>query len=218
MALSSRNAKASDTFDASISADWENGGGDWDPMTWASGGYVGHSATGVDCMMRRQTESFGNNQYAKTVLNALTAGASQANASVRMQAGTDESSYFGCMLARSGGDLQYFIFETSASFGFTVLAEGGSAPSSYTAGDYLVMEASGTSLELYSKEGAGAETSRLTATDATIASGKPGCGAYADSGTVQITSWEGGDDVAAGGANPKGPLGNPFAGPFGGPI
>lgn len=199
MALSARYSKASDTFDSSISSDWENGGGDWGSLQWVSGGYVSYVNTGSSAI-RRQTEPFGSNQYSKVVVNALTKNSiAVVKAQVRMQSGTDESAYTGGIVAASG-IYKYGIQESTSAFGFSDLATTGSSPTSYSTGDYIVLEANGTgtnNLELYTSESGGAETSRLTASDATITSGSPGVGIYADtsSETIQITSWEGGDDV-----------------------
>ena len=59
---------------------------------------------------------------------------------------------------------------------------------------------------------------RISVTDSAIsATGNPGLVGYGVDSGEQLDNWSS-TDYVAGGTNPKGPLGNPFFGPFGGPI
>ncbi len=200
MALSARYSKATDTFDSEISASWENGGGDFAVMSWQSGGYISPSAASSTCAIRRTGTTFGGNQYSKVTLNAASYGSGWANiyAIVRLQGGTDESCYFAMLKAGNGEQAKYYLYEMTSAFGFSLLTSGGTSANSYSAGDYIVCEHDGTNVVMFTKEGAGSETQRLTWADSTVTGGSPGCGGdLSGTGTFTITAWDGGDDQAA---------------------
>lgn len=93
-----------------------------------------------------------------------------------------------------------------------------SAAQTWTNGDSFGIEVIGSSpatIKAYHKTSAGAWTEKLSTTDSSISSAG-NIGWIISNTTLRGTNFGGGTIGA--GANPKGPLSNPFAGPFGGPI
>lgn len=191
-----RTQVAADTFDASIDSNWENGGGDWNTCTWVSGGHVQPSVLD-NCGMRRQTETFANDQYSRVTVQALSVANSWVAAAVRMAAGTDESAY----IAYVAGGGTYELYETDSAFAFTQLAS--ISGYTFTVGDIVTMEAQGTLLRLGTVESGGADTQRLKTSDNTITAGKPGCVFFEDTAVAnaRLTAWSGGDLGALPSAN-----------------
>jgi len=193
-----RTQVASDTFDSSISASWENGGGDWGACNWATGGHVEPSGASTDCALRRSGESYNNDQYSRVVIggfDAVTTSNSIA-ACVRMQSGTNESAYIGYV---SAGTTAYEIYETNSGFGFSLLASAAFSGNP-AVNDEVILEAEGTALRLYTKQGAGSETLRVSTTDNTLTAGSPGIALYAETGVAnaRVTTWTGGNIAASG--------------------
>lgn len=198
--MATRSEIASDTFDSAISGSWENGGGDWDTCSWASGGFVQPTNVSADAALRRSTGTYANNQYSRVVIGGYdaTLSANSVGACCRMQAGTDESAYIGYV---SSGTDAYEIYETNSSFGFSLLASAAFSGNP-AANDEVILEVEGTALRLYTKQGAGAETLRVSTTDNTLTSGTPGIALYGETSAAnaRVTTWSGGDLTAGGAA------------------
>jgi hypothetical protein len=112
-----------------------------------------------------------------------------------MQAGTDESAY----IAYIDSDVdEYTIYETNSAFSFGLLNNVAWSTHPAETGDTVSIEVEGTDIRLGTAEG-GADTERLTTTDATITGGDPGLSLFAnaDVANSQITSWLAGDIGAA---------------------
>lgn len=112
--------------------------------------------------------------------------------------------YFGCSTLST--DIEFVEYLNNS--GGTTLQSG---TETISGGDVIYAEIQGTTL-IAKKNG----TQILTATDATYSAGNVGFG-LGNVNDDRCDNFEGGDFAAAGN-NPKGPLGNPFFGPFGGPI
>lgn len=181
-----RTQKASDTFDSSIGASWENGAGNWSTCAWATGGYVNPSATSSgSSILRVSSETWPANQYSKVVVQAEV-GASWLGPTVRQATG-----HAACYCAASGdGDLQINYFDDALAQ--TTLAGG--SPGNLSAGESVTLEVEGNALRLGTDEGSG-DGERYNTTDNTLTSGRPGVVLYATSaiGNAQITSWVGGE-------------------------
>ncbi len=193
-----RSAVASDTFDSSISASWSNGEGDWDTFTWATGGYVQPTSAGSDPAMRWNADTPNNDQYSTiTVQTHSTSNLNNIGARVRCASGTNESCYLGQVASTALGGDKYQIFELNSSFGFSLLTSTGTA-GGLSSGHTVTVEAEGTTIRLGTAEG-GADTQRVSTTDATIAGGSWGLVGYADAtaSECRITAWEGGNIVPA---------------------
>lgn len=195
-----RNVIASDTFDSSIGAAWDNGPGDFGALTWVSGGLIEVAATGTDTAMRRNTGTYPRAQWSKAIIGVSTATESWPGATILHASGaSDESCYIGNMVsAASSSGQKYLIYELNSSFGFTELGVAGNntRPSSFSANDYVLLECDAAGeIDLYSVESGGAETLRLGVTDTTLTSGRPGLAQYTSGSASggRITAWEGGD-------------------------
>jgi hypothetical protein len=111
-----RSEVFNDTFDSSIDGNYENGGGDWDVLTWVSGGVIRASAGAfASCAMRRTT-TVNDDQYCQ-VVSATQSGDTYTACVVRMAAGTDESSYIGYS---AHFELNYQIWESDSAFRLAV--------------------------------------------------------------------------------------------------
>lgn len=206
-----RQQVASDTFDSSIGASWDNGPGDFNTYVFVTGGHIAPVSDVAPVGMRRNTGTYNNDQYSTITLQAV-GGSYVVGVSVRHPTGaTDESCYAGTAVQGGG----YTIDEFDSAFGVTNLATGGSSAGFNAAGETMTCEAEGTTVRMGTNEGAG-DTQRLSTTDNTLASGRPGMVAYDDN--VQITAWAGGDIAVVGGATPHGVFGLAIHGPFGGPF
>jgi hypothetical protein len=190
-----RQVVASDTFDTSISASWENGGGDWGTWTHAGSGQVNPTAEDTDSALRRNNETFANDQWSQIAIGGIvTDNGIYTGAACRMQAGTDESSYVGYSESFVGS---YEIYELTSAFGFSLLASTGTGWAILGVGNTLTLELEGTTIRL--GDDRGADTQRLTTTDATLTSGTPGFAGYiGTTANILVTSWTGGDIAAAG--------------------
>lgn len=189
----SRTEVASDTFDSSISADWENGGGSWTAFSWVTGGHIDPVASSVEAGMRRQTETFADDQYSITTVQSV-GSQDYVGAATRMQAGTDESAYVG---VSEGINSRYAIYEVDSTFTFNLLANTATGWAALSAGQTCTVENEGTTIRL--GDNRGTDTERLTTTDATITSGDAGLASVIINGNGRLTAWSGGDIGAAGG-------------------
>lgn len=190
-----RTIIATDTFDAAISADWENGGGDWGTYSWVAGGHVAPTADSIDSAISYRAVAPASDHYSKVTADALT-GAAGVNAYfgavVRMAEGADESCYSGYIIDGDGFG-QWEIYAISSVFGFTSIAVQADADCTLVAGEHITLEAEGTTLRLGSNNG-GADVQKLTATDNTLASGSWGIAGFTETGgTTRVTAWEGGN-------------------------
>lgn len=188
-----------DAFPSSISASYDNGPGDWNTFTWSSSGVVRPSVTAAGCTIVRNTGTFSASQYGLITALALTgANYNAAAAGVYASGGANEECYYGEINTGGGVDPRYSIYEVDNAFGFTALASSG-VGSGFASGVIVVLEVdSGGALRLYTDEGGG-ETLRLSASDATLTSGRPMATLYADVSTTEtgLSYFEGGDLVSA---------------------
>jgi hypothetical protein len=184
---------ASDTFDSSIDANWDNGPGDFGPAEWVAGGYIQPATDGTVYSLIRNTGTYSPDQYSLVTIKTHAAGNYSACSTVRGAGGADETCYYGQVKGFSGED-KYAINEVDSAFGFTTLASTGSFDN-LADGDTIRTVVIGTEIYLYTNESGGGETLRLQATDGTIASGRPGSTGYASGAktNLQHTAWEGGD-------------------------
>jgi len=197
-----RSEIASDTFDSSIDSSWDTGWADWNNMIWVSGGYVDVNAAGTKHGMRRNTGTYADDQYSiitNEEFDDNDVGAQEFAIGRAASGGADESCYFAEYSME--GDI-YELEEVTSSFGFSSLASASHTGALLAQGDTITIECEGTTMRMGTNEGSG-DTERITATDATLTSGRPGLGAVrAGSATVRITDWSGGDISAAGGSVP----------------
>lgn len=185
-----RIAGFTDDFSGALSG-YDNGPGDYSTMA-VSGGLLQAAATGTPTGIVRNTGGYSPDQYSKITINNITGGAgvgNSASAFVRHAGGTTEA----CYLADVEGDTgtyRYAIYEVDNAFGFTQLSTNGTG-ASLTGPVNVTIEAEGTALRLYSDEG-GSESLRTSTTDATLISGRPGCGIFVVSSTTasQISDFE----------------------------
>lgn len=198
-----RSSVASDTFDSSIGASWDNGTGDFITFA-ATGGFIQPSSAGGDfqAAIIRNTGTYANNQYSTATIQTLSAANFNAiGVGARSAGGASEAMYAIFWNSNNGGEgiPKYSLVEIDASMNFTTLAEGGTAGGA-SAGHTITIECEGTTIRGGTNEGSG-DTQRLTTTDNTLASGRPAILAFAVSsaGNAQITSWVGGDITAGGG-------------------
>jgi hypothetical protein len=195
--LDNRSLVASDTFDSSISGEWDNGFADWDVFTWQSGGGLGVVEPGVgDSAMRRNMASYTGNHWSRVISGANGANTCGMGGIVRVHptSGTDESCYWG--LCEDEAANVYQIYERDSAFGLASLTSTAWGTAPYAIGDSFTMEAEGTTLRSGSAEG-GADTQRLTTTDATLNGATyfaVGFAAYfgTSAADARVHAWEGG--------------------------
>lgn len=193
-----RSEVFNDTFDSSIDGNYENGGGDWDPLVWATGGVIQASAGAFASCAIRRTTTVNDDQYCQ-VVSATQSGDTYTACIVRMAAGTDESSYIGYS---AHFESNYQIWESDSAFGFNLLASTATGWGALLSGEILTMEAEGSTLRL-GDNNSGSDTEYLTTTDATISSGSIGCHLSVSTGAeanAEITQLIGGNISAGGGA------------------
>lgn len=158
------------------------------------------------------TGTWGNDQESMGTIGALTTNSQYAGLLVR---------------ANGSGNAYQVITDGTTGAGHTEFGywSGGSYSSlngiatTFANGNGMRLTVSGASpniiLTLYKDTGSGwVQVGQQTGISVGPASGNPGVGCY---GVATIDDWSATDNAAAG-TNPKGPLGNPFFGPFGGPI
>ena len=158
------------------------------------------------CGSRYNAVTPPNDQWCQATLGTLTAAGNDGiGPAVRQVSGAD-SKY--CAY----GDLgQHIILKVSAGSYSQIGSSGGACATN----DVLYIEAQGTAI-VVKKNG----STTISTTDSAVSSGFLAMFGSDDSGaSVEPTlkDWSGGDFLG-GGTNPKGVLGNPFVGPFGGPI
>lgn len=171
-----------------ISSDWAIGEGDWGDVQWIAGGHIVPVSSFEDAAMRRNSESFADDQYSIVTIQTLTTGSDWIAANVRMQSGTDESAYVGYYENEND---EYNITEFTAAFGQSTVASTANSGAALSPGDTITLECEGITLRMGTNEGAG-DTERLNTSDATITSGDPGLDFY-EQDTTEITAWSGGD-------------------------
>ena len=194
MAYGDRTQVATDDFSTDpFTSRWTNGPADWNNCTWAGTDYVEASTANSDnSMQRSNSETFDDDQYSTVTLqNSMTASADDfVGPAVRSSTGAgDESAYI--VYANSTNN-RFDIYETNASFGFTLLAND-TWPGAPSAGDTITAEAEGTTIRGGSNQGGG-DTERVSTTDNTLTGGEPMIVFY-DASTVNmaVDDWEGGD-------------------------
>lgn len=203
---------ASDNFNRANNGDL---GTAWDVMTsemalTVSSNTAVPNVMGNDCTETNNSVTWPDNQYSQAVVT-VTGGTSGGGegAGVCVRGSASARTYYRIIanaaatnnveIAKfSGGYTQLAVITSSWSGANTMKAEiSGSAPATIT------VYKNGSSIG--------------STTDSSIASGRAGATYSATVTTAVLDDWEGGDAAAAG-TNPKGPLSNPLAGPFGGPI
>jgi len=193
-----RSSVASDTFDSTIDGSWTNGPGDWPPCDWWTGGHVTPTNTGIYSNIKRNTGTYVDDQYSQTIVHSYVVAADcETWTTVRMQVtDTDEACYGGVWTTDPSGDgHQFRIFEVNNSYQFTDLASSGVDQDNPSQGDILTTEVEGTTIRMGDNIN-GADAQRVTTTDATISSGRPGLVVFTFSGdedSCNITSWDGGN-------------------------
>lgn len=198
-----RQIVATDTFDASIGASWDNGWADWATAVWASGGYIQASAVSTEIALRWNAGTWARKQWARAIINVLnhTTLGLFGPALLSVGGATDESCYTGFIMARPSGNpgSRYWIAEWSAAFGETILAQTGDGTTpALVAGDSVTLESDGAGqLTLYTCEAnvsSGVETQRLTINDTTLTTGNPAIYVYCQT-TVDdtMTQWDAGN-------------------------
>lgn len=86
---------------------------------------------------------------------------------------------------------------------------------SVSAGQTIKIDVVGSTIRCYAN---GAEDALSPATDTSLATAGNGAGVFIYETGGSLDDFTATGEIAAGGTNPKGPLGNPLFGPFGGPI
>lgn len=187
-----------DAFPSSISASYDNGPGDWSPLTWSSSSVVRPSGLDEDCQIVRNDGNYGRAQWAQIVGLALSAtGYNMMGASVLHAGGANEACYFGAVIGFSG-DAKYKIIEIDNSFSFVDLAAAGTG-GAVSSGAVVTTEVDEFGvITLFTAEG-GADTQRVQATDATLTSGRPGANLLGELSTTAsgLSQFSGGTRFAA---------------------
>lgn len=98
----------------------------------------------------------------------------------------------------------------SGSYSSVEVASGDSS----TGNDYQITIV-GSTIRYYD---AGVQNANSPATDTSLSTAGNGAGIFAYDSGGSYDNFSATGEIASGGTNPKGPLGNPFFGPFGGPI
>lgn len=203
MPLANRVQVASDAFTSSISGTlWTNpDASPHEPLQWVSSGEVTLSSTGVDNAFIKRTasgETYPTAQYSTVVVNFQHTDASGAStdmfAAAYLPAGGTKGGYAGVSSANPD-DVKYSIYRVESDGTTTTLTSSGTgAPLAF--GDTITLEVDGTGIRLYTNESGGGDTLRLSTTDGTYTSGKPGFGGYTRSvgstTDAQFHSWSGG--------------------------
>lgn len=128
--------------------------------------------------------------------------------------GTGADGYSCSFINQSGSDeLIYWRVDNAT---YTQLGST-QTPGNLSVGDKLGLEMIGSVLQAYRDTGGGWATYGTSESSGTYTAGGYISVGFGDN-TGRIDDVGGGTVVAGGGTNPKGPLSNPFAGPFGGPI
>jgi hypothetical protein len=137
----------------------------------------------------RNTPTIGADQFATCTVFFSGGGPDldYAGPVVRLTVGVDLSCYHGTWAFDSGPNALY-IEERDSAGTPTTLSTGGTPAT----GDVARLEAEGSTLRLFQNG-----ILRLTATDTTLGSGQPGIFLYAtaDSATIELDDWAGGDLV-----------------------
>lgn len=205
-----RTVIATDTFDTSISASWQNGISGVNLCAWASGGYVQAAALSSTGRLYRTAETYPSDQYSKVIYKTVGLGATGAETGAFVRASTTTAQKYPATV-QTVGAIKYSIYYANAAGALTTLASGGT-PSVLAAGDSVITEISGTGIRLYSDESGSGDVLRLSTTDTTITSGVPGFSIFID-GTladVQVTAWEGGSVSSGSGARRSNFLSQPM--------
>jgi hypothetical protein len=193
---------STDFSGGSIPAGYSNGPGDFNTMA-VSSGLLQRSSGDPFAAMFRTGESYTSDQYSSVVINNIAAGDNDVFAQCRWQGGSNEACYEADRYGDAGSG-RYYINEWDNSFGHTTLAQTGTG-GALTGPVKMTLEVEGTSLRLYCDEGAGSETLRVSASDATLSGGAPGCGAYTAGAVTnaRIVSHECGnlEEESSGGGN-----------------
>ena len=182
----------SDTFDSSIDSNWTNGPGDYETLSWASGGYIQPSATFGEPAIKRNTGTYDNSQYCTVTAQTMTASVSEIWAMCRMQSSDTDESAYSATNTESGN--QFKIYVVNSSLGITTLAETNTGAALLGTGDTMTCECEGATIRMGDDIGGG-DSQRLITSDNTIASGRPGILLFSASGTAstRVTAWEGGN-------------------------
>lgn len=171
---------------------WENGGGVWGDLQYASGGHIEPTTATTLSSARRTAESYSGNQYSKVTIQTFS-GAASIGAICRLQAGADERCYLG---EAAGSEDNYGIYEIEADVNANQLAAttdpGGEIP--LTTGETVTLEVEGSTLRLGCNS-SGSDAQKVTTTDVTLTAGEPGVYLYHDTAIAnsQITAWEAGN-------------------------
>lgn len=195
---------ASDTFDSSIDASWNNGLSGGHLATWVTGGHVRPTSTSEGGYLSRNTGTYDRSQYSRVTVQALSAGGNEIHAGVL--GNTTDFAKYDCLLIGNSGDVKYAIFKAAAGGSGAILVQSDDIPGEAGSAGWTVtcenieMPDGSNRIRMYTDEGIG-DVLRLEVTDtgaiggAVITSGRPMAGVYAPSSTTasQITAWSGGN-------------------------
>jgi hypothetical protein len=179
---------ASDAF-TSIGGDWEQGPGNFNPMS-VTGGDAHPTSAGSQAAIRRITETFADDQYSQAISGGQTQGLS--GVVVRMAAAGNA-----CYIGTSRQfDSNWTLMEYNTSgppTGFALIASNATNWALLVDGDMIRMEAEGTELR-FGSDRTGTDFERINTTDATLTTGDVGIYGLGGVGTNnRFDSWEGGD-------------------------
>jgi hypothetical protein len=185
---------ASDAF-TSIGGDWEQGPGNFNPMS-VTGGDAHPTSGGSQSAIRRITETFADDQYSQAISGGQTQGLS--GVVVRMAAAGNA-----CYIGTSRQfDSNWTLMEYNTSgppTGFSLIASNATNWALLADGDMIRMEAEGTELR-FGSDRTGTDFERINTTDATLTTGDVGIYGLGAVGTNnRFDSWEGGDISAEAG-------------------
>lgn len=167
---------ATDDFSGSLS-NYDVGPGSFGNMQIVSGG-LRASITTDDVAIRRNAESFNDDQYAIIQISSHTSSSGiWPGVATRMQSASDGSGY--AFQGDSGANSFriYEVTDNGASQTFTAI--GSAFTYNPVNGDWLMLESIGTTHKAYVDSGSGF-VELASRSDSTYSSGKPGVMAYAD--------------------------------------
>ncbi len=178
---------------ANIDGDWINGIGAYQNTEIANSSELRTITAVGAAAAKRDAESFADDQYSEGEVETLTDD-SRAWCQIHVRFQADAECYVLSAHSLGDGTVDILLEHNDGADGFTAIGSTVNVSGTGNAGDLLRLEARGTELKCFWKG-----VLRKTETDATLSSGKPGCGFFiASGGSIDFARWEswaGGDLV-----------------------
>lgn len=191
-----RQELATDTFDTEInSTNWASGQGSFGIPVWVTGGHVEGVQDADGETLRRITETYDNDQWScQTVHQHNDTNRTAVGPCVRLvDADTSDGYFAACEVTVD----EYQIWEVHSgptTYNELTGSTAGGTDFPFAVGDTVTLEVVGTAFSLGSDAG-GTDVEKMTATDATHSSGRPGTSTFENQNNddIQFTAWNGGN-------------------------